>query len=358
MARQWNSHPLLVTFCLLALWFGKKQWVIGEPVAPCFFIFGDSLVDGGNNNFLNTAAKVDYLPYGVDFPGGPTGRFSNGKTVADVISESYPVMLRATAERLGLPNYIPAFASAIPATGLLQGVNYASGSAGILVETGKFQGNNIDLSKQLSNHQVTVSRFGEVLGNEEAVSNRLKQCLYYVNIGSNDYINNYFLPQFSNASKEYSPGIFAFRLVGRYYEQIKTLYNLGARKIALAGISKIGCTPFAKTIAGRKGCVDSQNEAVVPFNKLLRDLAGRLNQDFPDAKFVYLDTMAATDLLLRSLPNTQEPCCQVQTVGLCIPNGTFCDQRDTYVYWDAFHPTQAANYIVGPFLYQTLKQIL
>ncbi|CAI0475290.1 unnamed protein product [Linum tenue] len=265
MARQWNSHPLLVTFCLLALWFGKKQWVIGEPVAPCFFIFGDSLVDGGNNNFLNTAAKVDYLPYGVDFPGGPTGRFSNGKTVADVISE-----------RLGLPNYIPAFASAIPATGLLQGVNYASGSAGILVETGKFQ----------------------------------------------------------------------------------TLYNLGARKIALAGISKIGCTPFAKTIAGRKGCVDSQNAAVVPFNKLLRDLAGRLNQDFPDAKFVYLDTMAATDLLLRSLPNTQEPCCQVQTVGLCIPNGTFCDQRDTYVYWDAFHPTQAANYIVGPFLYQTLKQIL
>ncbi|CAI0475440.1 unnamed protein product [Linum tenue] len=168
MARQWNSHPLLVTFCLLALWFGKKQWVIGEPVAPCFFIFGDSLVDGGNNNFLNTAAKVDYLPYGVDFPGGPTGRFSNGKTVADVITE-----------RLGLPNYIPAFASAIPATGLLQGVNYASGSAGILVETGKFQ------------------------------------------IGSNDYINNYFLPQFSNASKEYSPGIFAFRLVGRYYEQIK-----------------------------------------------------------------------------------------------------------------------------------------
>ncbi|CAI0475447.1 unnamed protein product [Linum tenue] len=243
MARQWNSHPLLVTFCLLALWFGKKQWVIGEPVAPCFFIFGDSLVDGGNNNFLNTAAKVDYLPYGVDFPGGPTGRFSNGKTVADVITE-----------RLGLPNYIPAFASAIPATGLLQG----------------------------------------------------------------------------------------------------TLYNLGARKIALAGISKIGCTPFAKTIAGRKGCVDSQNEAVVPFNKLLRDLAGRLNQDFPDAKFVYLDTMAATD----PLPNTQEPCCQVQTVGLCIPNGTFCDQRDTYVYWDAFHPTQAANYIVGPFLYQTLKQIL
>lgn len=53
---------------------------------PCYFIFGDSLVDNGNNNQLQSLARADYLPYGIDF-GGPTGRFSNGKTTVDVIGK-------------------------------------------------------------------------------------------------------------------------------------------------------------------------------------------------------------------------------------------------------------------------------
>lgn len=61
--------------------------LLGGAVAqqvPCYFIFGDSLVDNGNNNQLQSLARADYLPYGIDF-GGPTGRFSNGKTTVDVI---------------------------------------------------------------------------------------------------------------------------------------------------------------------------------------------------------------------------------------------------------------------------------
>ena len=59
----------------------------GAPQVPCYFIFGDSLVDNGNNNRLSSLAKANYLPYGIDFPNGPTGRFSNGKTTVDVIGE-------------------------------------------------------------------------------------------------------------------------------------------------------------------------------------------------------------------------------------------------------------------------------
>lgn len=58
--------------------------VWGEPAVPCYFVFGDSLVDSGNNNNLATDAKVNYWPYGIDFPKGPTGRFCNGRTIADV----------------------------------------------------------------------------------------------------------------------------------------------------------------------------------------------------------------------------------------------------------------------------------
>ena len=52
------------------------------------FIFGDSLVDAGNNNYIGSLARANYGANGVDFPGGKaTGRFCNGRTVADIIGK-------------------------------------------------------------------------------------------------------------------------------------------------------------------------------------------------------------------------------------------------------------------------------
>jgi hypothetical protein len=56
-----------------------------DPQVPCYFIFGDSLVDNGNNNYIVSLARANYPPYGVDFPGGSSGRFTNGLTTVDVI---------------------------------------------------------------------------------------------------------------------------------------------------------------------------------------------------------------------------------------------------------------------------------
>lgn len=55
------------------------------PQVPCYFVFGDSLVDNGNNNDIASLARANYPPYGIDFPGGATGRFSNGLTTVDAI---------------------------------------------------------------------------------------------------------------------------------------------------------------------------------------------------------------------------------------------------------------------------------
>ncbi|KAG5542974.1 hypothetical protein RHGRI_015911 [Rhododendron griersonianum] len=52
---------------------------------PAVIVFGDSIVDQGNNNDIKTPVKCNFPPYGKDFKGGkPTGRFSNGKTPADI----------------------------------------------------------------------------------------------------------------------------------------------------------------------------------------------------------------------------------------------------------------------------------
>ena len=72
---------LLAAAALLAL----ATPVRCDPQVPCYFIFGDSLVDNGNNNYIMSLARANYPPYGVDFPSGPSGRFTNGLTTVDVI---------------------------------------------------------------------------------------------------------------------------------------------------------------------------------------------------------------------------------------------------------------------------------
>lgn len=56
-----------------------------KALVPAMFIFGDSLIDNGNNNNLPSFAKANYFPYGIDFNAGPTGRFSNAYTIVDAI---------------------------------------------------------------------------------------------------------------------------------------------------------------------------------------------------------------------------------------------------------------------------------
>ena len=55
---------------------------------PAMYVFGDSTLDVGNNNYLPgmNVPRANMPYYGVDFPAGiPTGRFSNGRNTADFI---------------------------------------------------------------------------------------------------------------------------------------------------------------------------------------------------------------------------------------------------------------------------------
>lgn len=75
----------------LAVWPVLAHLVLMSAIAstgadsgfPAMFVFGDSLSDPGNNNNLVTLAKANFLPNGIDFPDGPTGRFCNGPTTVD-----------------------------------------------------------------------------------------------------------------------------------------------------------------------------------------------------------------------------------------------------------------------------------
>lgn len=75
-----------------------KPGAAKQPQTPqrprAFFVFGDSLVDNGNNNYLLTTARADSPPYGVDTPTHlPSGRFSNGLNIPDLISKPIIMLL-------------------------------------------------------------------------------------------------------------------------------------------------------------------------------------------------------------------------------------------------------------------------
>ena len=81
-----STHQKIWWSVFLTLLLSNSQHEVdGAPQVPCYFIFGDSLSDSGNNNLLVTKAKANFKPYGIDFPLGPTGRFTNGRTIVDFI---------------------------------------------------------------------------------------------------------------------------------------------------------------------------------------------------------------------------------------------------------------------------------
>jgi hypothetical protein len=89
---------VVVVVCVCNLDSSEVVWRVNaqaadarEPLFPAAFVFGDSLVDVGNNNYVPLAlAKANLPPNGIDFPTGrPTGRFCNGKTTADVLCKQF-----------------------------------------------------------------------------------------------------------------------------------------------------------------------------------------------------------------------------------------------------------------------------
>lgn len=103
MALRDCDYPLVMKLALVMMLLHCSLYSIhveAQPPAqqaalfPAMFIFGDSLVDIGNNNYVTLSlAKANMPPNGIDFPTGTaTGRFCNGRTSFDVLCKS-PLIL-------------------------------------------------------------------------------------------------------------------------------------------------------------------------------------------------------------------------------------------------------------------------
>ncbi|CAN0906188.1 GDSL esterase/lipase EXL3 [Linum grandiflorum] len=183
---RYHSFVVLLSLCLTSI-MGRSpprtsKLSSGNSSIPAILIFGDSIMDTGMNNNLNTIVKCNFLPYGADFPGGlPSGRFCDGKVPSDII-----------AEALGIKEIVPAYLDPnLKPTDLPTGVSFASGGAGYDPLTSKLA-SVVSMSQQLEYLKEYTAKLKLVVG-ENRTNSILSNSLFLVVAGSDDIANTYFL---------------------------------------------------------------------------------------------------------------------------------------------------------------------
>ncbi|XP_054776600.1 GDSL esterase/lipase At2g03980-like [Prosopis cineraria] len=235
-----NSKILLfLAFCFFLIAqqiLSVKSEKHPHRLVPALYIFGSSSVDAGNNNHLNTVANANMWPYAIDF-NNVRGRYSNGKNLADF-----------AAINLGLPSAPPYLnLSDSQRSQIATGINYGSGACGIL-NTSRV-GDCLWLGQQIKYFTSTVKNDLPKQMDETKLRNHLAKSMYLLFIGLNDYnpLAN------GNITDRYSGPDYADYLLDEISKHIQTLYDLGARKFVVQGVSL--CKPKQydqeKTVKGK-----------------------------------------------------------------------------------------------------------
>ncbi|XP_010558978.1 PREDICTED: GDSL esterase/lipase At3g53100 [Tarenaya hassleriana] len=336
-----SGFLLLLPLCAL-LFFSHVR---AQSIVPAIIIFGDSIVDVGNNNFLLTIVKSNFPPYGRDFINRtPTGRFCNGKLAVDF-----------SAEYTGFSSYPPAYLSP-QATGqnLLIGANFASASSGYYDATAALFG-SIPLTRQLNYYKEYQHKVTNMIGTNRA-HNLFSKAIHLVSAGSSDFLQNYYIDPVLKLL--YSPDRFSDILMRSYSDFIQNLYGLGARRIGVISLPPMGCLPAAITLfgLGSNNCVERLNNDAVMFNNKLKDTSQSLIKKNPGLKLVVFDSyQPLLDIITNPSDNgfieTRRACCgtgTIETSFLCnsLSIGT-CSNATGYVFWDGFHPSEATNEILA-----------
>ncbi|KAL2340370.1 hypothetical protein Fmac_008310 [Flemingia macrophylla] len=321
---------------------------VARAKVPAMVVFGDSSVDAGNNNYIETIARSNFQPYGRDFVGGkPTGRFSNGRIATDFLAEAFGIK-PYVAPYLDPTHDISHFAT---------GVTFASAATGYDNATSDVL-SVIPLWKQLEYYKGYQKKLSVYLG-ESRAKETISKALHIISLGTNDFLENYYA--IPGRASQFTPREYQNFLAGIAENFIHKLYGLGARKISLGGLPPMGCLPLERTtnFLGGKDCVPSYNNIALEFNAKLSKLTTRLNKDLPGIRLVFSNPY---DVFLHIIKKPAQYGFQVTSMACCA-TGMFemgyacsrassfsCMDASKYVFWDSFHPTEKTNGIIAKYL--------
>ncbi|CAH8389178.1 unnamed protein product [Eruca vesicaria subsp. sativa] len=355
-----NKTPSLTIFLtsLGLLWFGSfsgLEATTGKLASiPGVYVFGDSLVDAGNNNYLAISiSKANYPRNGVDFPDKKaTGRFCNGKNAADAIAEKFGLPLPPPYLSLKVP-----FKEKERKSAAVTGVNFASGGAGIFNGSDQKLRQSIPLSHQVNNWLDIHKELTIQLGPSEA-KRHLSKSLFFVVVGSNDlfdYFGSFKLRQKTN------PQQYTQSMADKLKEQLKRVHDTGARRFLILGVAQIGCTPGLRVKnSTMHECDEESNMWCSMYNDALVKMLQQLKQELQSSlTYTYFDNFKSVhDIITKparyGFANVTSACCgsgNLNADSPCFPVSNLCSDRTKYLFWDRYgHPTEAAARTIVDFM--------
>ncbi|XP_039053064.1 GDSL esterase/lipase 5-like [Hibiscus syriacus] len=304
-----------------------------------FFIFGDSFLDAGNNNYINTSTldQANFWPYGLTYFKFPTGRFSDGRLISDFIAERAKLPLIPPFLQPGFRQYY-------------QGVNFASSGAGALADT--FQGFVIDLKTQLSNYNRVARWFRHELGEEEAEAT-ISRGVHLFSIGTNDYTSPFLIN--STILNNYNHSTYVGMVIGNLTTVIQEIYRRGGRKFAFINLPELGCVPGMRIIKtdNNGSCLEEASRLATLHNIALSKLLFELEKRFKGFKYSLFDLNANLRQRMRhpskyGFKEGETACCgsgEYRGAFSCggkrrVKEFQLCKNPKDYVFWDSYHLTE------------------
>ncbi|ESW13035.1 hypothetical protein PHAVU_008G162300 [Phaseolus vulgaris] len=321
---------------------------------PAIFNFGDSNSDTGG---LAASIIAPKPPYGDTYFHRPAGRFSDGRLIIDFIAQS-----------LGLP-YISAYLDSL-GTNFSHGANFATSASTIrpppsVLPEGGFSPFYLDVQytqfREFKPRTQFIRHQGGIFASLMPQKDYFRKALYTFDIGQNDLGAGFFGNLSVQQVNATVPDI-----VNAFSENVKDIYDLGARSFWIHNIGPIGCLPYilASFLSAERdayGCAKPYNEVAQYFNQKLKEAVVQLRRNLPQAAITYVDIYSVKYSLFShpkkygfELPLVA--CCghggkyNYSSVGCgesIEVNGTeifvgSCERQSVRVNWDGIHFTEAA----------------
>lgn len=341
MAKRTSFHNFIFAFCtslLIMATLSRGELGLPKEHASSLFIFGDSIYDAGNNNYINTSLRANFRPYGETFFKYPTGRFSDGRLISDFIAEYAKLPL--------IPPYLQ------PGNHhFTYGANFASAGSGALVETS--QGLVIDLHSQLSYFETVRESLRKKLGDEEAKT-LISTAVYLFSVGGNDY--GYLFGTNSSLLRTSSHREFVGTVLGNITSVIKEIYKKGGRNFGFLSLDPLGCLPFSRAFGQKGRCFEDITPYVKLHNKALPKLLQKLETKLKGFRYSLSDY---NEFLSERINHPSKYGFEQGKVACCGSGpyrGTFscggergikeyylCPNASEYVFFDSVHPTERVN---------------
>ncbi|KAK8607134.1 hypothetical protein V6N13_052879 [Hibiscus sabdariffa] len=314
------------------------------------FVFGDSYVDTGN--WRKSVGGSWKEPYGITFPGRPSGRFSDGRVLTDYIA-SYLGTRTPTAYQ---------WRKGVKRSNLKYGMNFAYGGTGVL-----------DTLVSQPNMTTQIDYFQRLVQEEVYQKQDLDDSMALVSVAGNDYAA--YLAR--NGDDLQKLPAFTKTIMKQLGINLERIQGVGVKRIAVTLIEPMGCIPLQAASSSYKNCSEVFNLGSKFHNQMLKQTLQNLNQKSNSTVFVTLDLYNAFIAALNKLrkrasgslgmKNPLKPCCEGKEKGKYYCGSvdgsgakqySICENPNLSLFWDAVHPSQNGWHTIFSSLRSSLHKLI